>query len=212
MVTSSLECEVGRERREKILQVVKDHALVRGKFTLSSGQESDYYWDGKMATTLPEAAYLIAEEIFELLEDTDIQAVGGLAIGADLMVPAVVIMSLLKGKPIPGFVIRDRRKEHGTKKEIEGQLPKERGAKVALMDDIITTGNSIFPAIEKVENEGCKVAKIVVLLDRHQGGSDKLKRAGYDFTAILHSDASGQVTIDETSAVARHAEERAVPK
>ena len=203
---------MGRERKQKILAAVKGHALLRGKFTLSSGQESTYYWDGKMATTLPEAAYLIAEEILEILKDMDIQAIGGLAIGADLMVPAIAVVSHLKGRPIPAFVIRDRRKEHGTEKLIEGQFPKKIGAKVALVDDIITTGTSISKAIEHVENEGCKVVKVVVLLDRHQGGSDKLKREGYDFTAILHSDASGEVTIDEPSTVAGQVKGGAIPK
>lgn len=202
MITYSLGCELGRERREEVLAVVKEHALLRGKFTLSSGQETRYYWDGKMATTLPKAAYLIGKEIFELLKDSDINAVGGLAIGADLMVPAIAIVSYLEGTPIPAFVIRDRRKEHGTKKLIEGQFPKERGARVAIVDDIITTGTSIFKAIEEVQNEGCKIVKVVVLLDRHQGGSDKLKIEGYDFAAILHSDASGEITIEEPTTVA----------
>jgi orotate phosphoribosyltransferase len=165
-----------------------------------------------MATTLPRAAHLIAQEIFELLKDTDIQAVGGVAIGADLMVAALVLLSDIEGNPMPGFVIRDHRKEHGTKKLIEGHFPKEKGAKVALIDDVITTGNSISKAIEIVEGEGCKVEKVVVLLDRQQGGSERLRKEGRDFVAILRSDASGEITIDESSAVAGHAVQGAIPR
>lgn len=203
MVVRFAEHKVGKARRKDILEVVKDHALLRGDFTLSSGQKSPYYWDGKMAMTWPKAIYLIAEEVLEVLESSDVKAVGGLAIGADLIVSAVAMMSYIKKSPLPAFVIRDKRKEHGTKKLVEGQIPKEKGAKVAIVDDIITTGTSIIQGISEVEDMGYEVTKVVVLLDRHMGGSDELRRRGYDFTALLHSDAAGNVYIeDPCSAVA----------
>jgi len=101
----------------------------------------------------------------------------------------------LEGKPIPGFIVRAETKEHGTQGRIEGYLPK--GGKVAITDDVVTTGGSLLKAIEAAEAEGCQVVKVVALLDRHQGGSDELKLRGYDFTAILSAGPSGEIYINE---------------
>jgi orotate phosphoribosyltransferase len=113
--------------------------------------------------------------------------------GADPMVTAVTVVSHLEGKPIPAFIVRAETKGHGTQKRIEGPLQK--GSRVAILDDVITTGGSVLRAIEAVEAEGCQVVKVVVLLDRHQGGSDEIKRKGYDFQAILSADAAGEVKL-----------------
>jgi len=86
--------------------------------------------------------------------------------------------------------VREETKEHGTKRKIEGHL--KEGSRVALVDDVITTGGSLLRAIEAVEMAKCKVVKVVVLVDRHEGGSDRLKEEGYDFTAILHLYPSGK--------------------
>jgi orotate phosphoribosyltransferase len=113
--------------------------------------------------------------------------------GADPMVAAVAVASHLEGKPMPAFIVRAEVKGHGTQKRIEGPLKK--GSKVAIVDDVVTTGGSVRRAIEAVEAEGCKVVKVVVLLDRHQGGSYEIKKKGYDFQAILSADAAGRVRL-----------------
>ncbi|MDO8532970.1 MAG: orotate phosphoribosyltransferase [Dehalococcoidia bacterium] len=195
---------MGKEqRRERIKTLIEKLAMRYGDFVLSSGQKSKYYFDGKMATTDPEAATLIAEEIFEALRNVDVKAVGGLTIGAALMAPAISLIGRREGRLIPAFVVRDQRKEHGTKKFIEGYLPKGPEAKVAIIDDVITGGGSVLKAIDKVEEEGCEVVKVIVLLDRHQGGSEEVRRRGYDFVAILHADSMGRVTVDEPSTNSR---------
>ena len=104
---------------------------------------------------------------------------------------AVALVSHLEGKPIPAFIVRKEPKKHGTQRYIEGHLPP--ASLVAIVDDVITTGGSIFRAIEAVEEEGCRVGKVVVLLDRNQGGADELRRRGYNFTALLSADAKGNV-------------------
>lgn len=180
------------EQRKRFLELVKERGLLRGDFTLASGAKSSYFFDLKMVTLSPEGAYLTGKLVFELLRESGVDAVGGLTLGADPIVTAVAIASHLEGKPIPALIVRGELKEHGTQKAIEGSLP-TKGSKVAIVEDVITKGGATLKAIEAVEAAGCRVAKVVALVDRHQGGSDELKRRGYDFTAILHADAEGEV-------------------
>ena len=183
---------MAEESERRLLEVFERHALLRGEFTLASGAKSSYYFDGRMITLLPEGAYLVAKKIFQLLAGK-VDAIGGLSLGADPIVAAVAVVSHLEGQPIPAFIVRAEVKKHGTQKKIEGHLP--RGGRVAIVDDVITTGGSVFAAIKAVEAEGCQVVKVIALLDRHQGGSDKLREMGYDFAALLSADPSGEVSI-----------------
>lgn len=178
---------------KKLLEVFKKKAVLKGNFTLSSGLKSSCYFDGRMVTLWPEGAYLIGKKIFDIVTKAGAEAVGGMTLGADPMVTAVAIVSHLEGKPMPVFIVRKEPKKHGTQRLIEGHLPG--GARVAIVDDVITTGGSVLRAIEAVEAEGCKVVKVVVLLDRHQGGADELRRKGYDYTAILSAGAEGEVKL-----------------
>ena len=179
--------------KERLLQVFKERSISYGSFILSTGIKSSYYVDGRMSTLWPEGAYLVGKTIFEVLKDIPLEAVGGLTVGADPIVTAVALVSYLEGKPLPAFIVREELKRHGTQKQIEGNLPEN--SKVAVVDDVVTTGTSIFKAIEAVERRNCKVVKVVALLDRHQGGSEELKRRGYDFVAILNVDAEGSMRI-----------------
>ena len=178
---------------KRLLKLFKEHAILRGDFTLSSGLKSTYYFDGRLVTLWPEGAYLIGKKIYQILKKARVDGVGGMTLGADPIVTAVAVVSHLEDKPIPAFIVRAETKGHGTQKRIEGPLRK--GSRVAIVDDVITTGNSVLRAIEAVEAEGCKVVKVVVLLDRHQGGSDEIRRRGYDFQAILTASASGEVRL-----------------
>ena len=175
---------VDTESTRRILEVAREvGALLQGEFTLTSGKKSDYYFEGKRLTLSPEGAYLTGKVVFDQLADADIDAIGGVAIGGYPMVAAVALVSHLEGKPIPSFIVREETKEHGTRRRIEGHL--KEGSRVAIVDDVITTGGSVSRAIESAEAANCKVVKVIVLVDRHEGGSDKLKKQGYDFTAII---------------------------
>ena len=181
------------EEDERLLEVFKQHGVLHGDFTLSSGLKTSYYFDGRMVTLWPEGAYLIGRKIFHILVAAGAEAVGGMTVGADPIVAAVAVVSHLEGRPIPAFIVRGEVKEHGTQKRIEGPL--KAGSRVAIVDDVITTGGSVLRAIEAVEAEGCRVVKVVVLLDRQQGGADEIRRRGYDFSAILCADSSGEVRL-----------------
>jgi orotate phosphoribosyltransferase len=181
---STLGLGVDTESTRRLLEIAREvGALLYGEFTLTSGKKSDHYFEGKRLTLSPEGAYLVGKVIFDQLTGAGVDAVGGVAIGGYPMVAAVTLVSHLEGKPVPSFIVREETKEHGTRRRIEGHLPE--GSRVAIVDDVITTGGSVSRAIEAAEAAGCKVAKVIVLVDRHEGGSDKLKQQGYDFTAII---------------------------
>lgn len=196
VVSYFLELGVTTERTERILKLAYEtRALLEGDFTLSSGKKSDHYYDGKQLTLHPEGAYLIGEEIFDRLAGIDVDAIGGLVIGAIPVVTAVTLVSYKEGRPIPSFIVREEPKEHGTRKKIEGQFRK--GSKVVIIDDVITGGDSVKKAINAVEAEGCEVVKVIVIVDRKEGGSERLRKEGYNFEAIIDLPPSGKASISE---------------
>lgn len=197
-IVYSLELGMVTERNQRILDLAHETgALLHGKFTLSSGKTSDHYFEGKRLTLNPEGAYLVGEEILDRLADKNIEAVGGLVMGAIPIVTAVALVSQIKGRKLPSFIVREEPKPHGTKKKIEGFF--EKGLKVAIVDDVITTGGSVLKAIEAVEEAGGTVEKVIVIVDRKEGGSDLLRERGYDFDAIIILPPSGEAKVSEYS-------------
>ena len=179
---------------ERLLQLALERgALNYGEYTLSSGQKSRYYFDGRLLSLNPEGAHLIAQALLPILREAGAQAVGGPTLGADPIVAAVALTSHLEGSPIPAFIVRDAAKSHGTGQRVEGPL--EPGSRVAIVDDVCTTGASTFRAIEAAEAAGCSVAKVIAILDRVQGGSDELRRRGYDFVCLLEASPEGEVRV-----------------
>jgi len=186
-VELGLNTESARRIREIASEV---GALLEGEFTLTSGKKSNYYFDGKKLTLSPQGAYWVGKAMFDELAKIGVDAVGGVATGAYPIVTATALVSHLEGKPLFSFMVREVPKEHGTKRKIEGHL--KEGSRVAILEDVITTGGSVSKVIEAVEAVNCKVVKVIALVDRHEGGSDRLKQEGYDFTAILHLRPSGE--------------------
>jgi orotate phosphoribosyltransferase len=179
---------------ERLLQLALERgALKYGDFTLSSGQRSKYYFDGRLLSLDPEGAYLIGKAILPILEEAGAHAIGGPTLGADPIVAAVALTSHLLGGSTPAFIVRKDAKSHGTGQLVEGPLAP--GSRVAIVDDTCTTGASLFHAIEAAEAAGCTVAKVIAILDRHQGGSEELERRGYDFESILGATPEGEVRV-----------------
>ena len=181
---------------ESLIELAKKTGAIKfGEFTLASGVKSNRYFEGKLLTLHPEGACRVGGAICDILEGSGAQAVGGLIIGAIPIATAVAVVSQGRGKPIPAFLVREAPKEHGTKKQIEGLL--EPGMRVAIVDDVVTRGGSVFKAIAAVENIGCKVVKVVAIVDRHEGGSDKLIEDGYDFVPLIHFNTDGTVQAND---------------
>ncbi len=178
----------------RVLELARElGALQFGEFTLSSGLSSSYYFDGRLLTLSPEGADLVARALLPLVRERGADAVGGPTLAADPMVGALAMLSHQDGgPPVPGFIVRKESKEHGTGKLIEGPLTPK--AKVAIVDDTCSTGGSLFHAVGAAEAAGCTVVLVAVVLDRHQGGSERLIADGYRFHALLEADADGNIT------------------
>ncbi len=188
-----------KETAKRILELAEEtSALLYGDFTLTSGKKSTYYFEGKRLTLHPEGAYWVGKAMFDELTKIGVEAVGGVAVGGYPIVAAVALVSYLEGKPIPSFIVREQAKEHGTQRQIEGHF--KEGSRVAIVDDVITTGGSVKKAIQAVEAANGKVVKVIVIVDRHEGGSERLKNEGYDFEAIIDLLPSGEAGISESSA------------
>lgn len=180
------------DRAERILALAQSSgALTFGEFTLSSGQKSSYYFDGRLLSLDPEGLHEIAEALLPIVRDAGALAIGGPTLGADPIVGGVVLLSHQRGQGITGFLVRSQAKQHGTGRQIEGPLKK--GTPVAVVDDTVSTGGNLLKAIEAAEAHGCKVVKVLAILDRHQGGSAELRRRGYDFEALLEATPDGRI-------------------
>ena len=180
----------------RLLQLALDMgALQYGDFTLTSGKKSSYYFDGRRLSLHPEGAYLASQALLPLVRAAGAEAIGGPTLGADPIVAAVSMASHLEsgGTPVPAFIVRKEAKEHGMGNAVEGHLTE--GNKVAVVDDTCTTGGSLFQAIEAAEASGCTVVKVLAILDRREGGSDELRRRGYDFAALLAANSSGEIVV-----------------
>lgn len=162
--------------RERLKDLLRKHSLMFGEFTLASGKKSNYYFDSKKTTLLAEGAYLTAVEILALLDEHAIRAdaIGGLTLGADPIVCPVAALSQLGERPLSAFIVRKETKGHGTERKIEGNL--EPGCDVVIVDDVVTTAGSTLKAIEAAEAAGHKVVAVVCLVDREEGGTEKLSR------------------------------------
>ena len=172
--------------KSRLLELLKDRAVELGKFRLTSGRESNYSLDERVVTLSAEGAYLTAKVILDMLKDVEVDAIGGMTVAADPITGAVTAMSYAEGMPIEGFIVRKEPKEHGMGKQVEG--PIKSGDKVVIVDGTMTTGGSVLKSIEVVEKMGCEVVKVILLVDRLEGGRENVQNKGYDFIAIFTRD------------------------
>lgn len=155
--------------RQHLLDLLCRLAYKEGDFTLSSGQQSSYYINGKQVTLHPEGAVATGRLLLSMLPaDTD--AVAGLTLGADPIVAAVSVISVYAGRSIPALIVRKEAKGHGTQAYIEGATLAP-GAKVVVLEDVVTTGQSAMKAVDRLRSAGYCVERILTLVDRQQGGA-----------------------------------------
>jgi orotate phosphoribosyltransferase len=156
-------------------------------FKLVSGRMSHFYVNCKPTTLSPRGMFLVGHLLYEQLQGSGVTAVGGLTFGADPVAFAAAFASELSKEPIKAFSIRKTQKDHGIVKWVEGDV--QQGERVAIVDDVATTGGSTITAIERARTEGLEVVKAVVLVDRQEGGLENIRKHV--------SDVSGIVTRDE---------------
>jgi orotate phosphoribosyltransferase len=163
--------------------LVHDKALRFGDFTLASGKKARYYLDVKQVTLDSQGAQLVGHGLLELLADDLPDAVGGMSIGADPIVAAVLTVAGFQGLPLKGFMVRKEAKGHGTQKFIEG--PVQSGQRVVIVEDVVTTGGSSLLAIERAEEFGLKVDRVLAIVDRLEGGSEAFAARGLRLESLL---------------------------
>ncbi|WP_427156847.1 orotate phosphoribosyltransferase [Aliinostoc sp. HNIBRCY26] len=168
--------------RQNLLDLFCQLAYQEGDFVLSSGQPSSYYINGKQVTLHPQGALAIGRILLSLLP-SDTQAVAGLTLGADPIVTAVSVVSAYENQPIPALIIRKEAKGHGTKAYIEGPNLAE-GAKVVVLEDVVTTGQSAMKAVDRLRAAGYVVNEVISLVDRQQGGAEFYQSVGLRFEAV----------------------------
>jgi len=167
--------------------IVSQSLLTRPEgYVLASGKPSSYYFDLKLTTlsspfALSLAARLLLDKINALSEPVD--AIGGLTSGADPLTIAVSLLAFREGRTLPAFFVRDEQKAHGTQRDIEGIV--EDGMSVVILDDVMTTGNSVLKAIKPVEKRGARVVHIFVLVDREEGGIAFLREQKYKVDPVF---------------------------
>ena len=139
--------------------------------------------DARPVTHNARGLALIGDIVFEMVKDLDIQAVGGLTLGADPMAHAVALTSYLKGRPINAFSVRKEAKGHGTGGQVVGDV--QPGDKVVILEDVITTGGSTLKAVAAARDFGLQVVKVLVLVDREEGGREAVEKMGLPVQAVF---------------------------
>lgn len=161
-------------REESLARLLAEHSVFhrpRSPFVLSSGKTSPFYFDCRRTTMLPQAMPIIGRLVYERVSGLA-EAVGGLTMGADPIACAVAYYSQKRGSPIVAFSVRKEAKSHGMQRWVEGAvLPK---ARVAIVEDVVTTGDSTLRAIARCREEGYRVERVVALVDREEGGMDRI--------------------------------------
>ena len=175
------------DERQRLQTILLEKSYRKGSFTLTSGKTSDFYIDGKQTTLSAEGGYLCGRLLHDLIRRADepIDAVGGMTLGADPLVTAVSIVSYLQQMPIPAFIVRKEVKGHGTGSSIEGLKNLPAGCRVALIEDVVTTGGTLLTVIDRVETAGFTVGLVVTVVDRQEGGAETLAARGYPLKALF---------------------------
>ena len=171
---------------QRLVELIKELAVVHGRVILSSGIEANYYVDLRRATLHHEAAPLIGKVMLQLLNDAgikDFDSVGGLTMGADPVATAILHQASLQGKKIDAFVVRKAAKEHGMGRQVEG--PEVKGKRVVVVEDTSTTGGSPLTAAKALQQAGAIVVAVATVVDRDTGAKQVIEEAGYKYLSAV---------------------------
>ena len=179
-------------QHSRLVELIKELAVVHGRVTLSSGLEADYYVDLRRATLHHEAAPLIGQVMLDMLDAagiTDFEAAGGLTMGADPVGTAIMHQAAARGRKIDAFVVRKQAKEHGMGRQVEG--PDVKGRKVVVVEDTSTTGGSPLTAAKALEAAGAIIVAVATVVDRDTGAQKIIEDAGYRYLSAVSLDDLG---------------------
>ena len=186
------------ELKYHLLNLLRKNAYRKGEFKLSSGKTSENYVNCKPVTLGGEGLTLVGSLLLEQVEQ-DSQAVAGLTLGADPLVCATAMTSWLdfeRRTKLAALIVRKEAKGHGTQSWIEGPLPIA-GAKVSVLEDVVTTGGSAIKAVEKLRNVGFRVDRVVSIIDRQEGGETAISTNGLELHSLFTLDQIISGVIDD---------------
>lgn len=172
--------------KPRLVELVKELAVIHGRVTLSSGLEADYYVDLRRATLHHEAGPLIGQVMLDMLDAAgivDFDAVGGLTMGADPVATAIMHQAAARGRAIDAFVVRKAAKAHGMGRQVEG--PDVRGRRVVVVEDTSTTGGSPLTAAEALKNAGAIIVAVATVVDRDTGAQQVIEAQGFPYFSAI---------------------------
>jgi len=174
--------------RTRLFEIIRKKSFSEGdEIRLASGPTSRFYFNMKPTMMDPEGAALIARLILDFLKDEPVDYIGGLEMGAVPIVSSVVPAGYIDDCSVPGFFVRKKAKEHGTRLRIEGLAAWEslEGKDVLIVDDVTTTGSSVSDAVKTVRAAGGQVASVLTLVDRGEGAAEALAAEGLQLKALF---------------------------
>ena len=174
-----------KELKTRLARVLMEKSYLEGDFTLTSGKKSDYYFDCRQSSLNPEGAFLIGAIFYNLLKDLNADAVAGMTMGADPLVTATSLAAYANPQNLPALIVRKQAKGHGTGRAIEGLGNVEKGARVVVLEDVVSTGGSVLQACDKIREAGLEVMAVLCILNREEGGAEAIQNAGYPMRSIF---------------------------
>ncbi|MER3448605.1 MAG: orotate phosphoribosyltransferase [Chloroflexota bacterium] len=177
--------------RERLKLMLLERAVSFREVVLSSGRKSHYYIDARMVSLSGDGLALTAELLWDKVRDLEFEAVGGPTIGADPLVAGLCLLAYQRGRNLAGFLVRREPKAHGTGRQVEGPLTP--GMRAVIVEDTVTTGETLLSAIAAAEAAGAKVIKVLAVVDQ-EGGGGRLRQAGYDFEPLFTAEELGLIT------------------
>src|SRR5579885_3000005 len=176
--------------RARLHDIIRRRSFGRGEVTLASGRKSDFYFNLKPTMLDPEGAALLAQLTLDALASEELDYIGGLEMGAVPIAAAASAVSALTDSPVHAFFVRKQPKEHGAKLLIEGLMKGEslEGKRVAVLEDVTTTGGSAMKAVDAVKDAGAEVALVFTMVDRQEGATETFAQAGIKFVSLFTAD------------------------
>jgi orotate phosphoribosyltransferase len=172
------------DARQQLIDYIAAEAVFHGDFTLTSGKKATYYVDLRKVSLDHRVAPLIGQVMIDLIAPIpDVDAVGGMTMGADPIAAAVLHQGAARGLTYDAFVVRKEPKDHGRGKQVEG--PDLAGKRVIVLEDTSTTGGSPLKAIEALQKVGAEIAGVAVVVDRDTGAREVIESAGFPYFAAI---------------------------
>jgi orotate phosphoribosyltransferase len=178
------------DRRAKLSDLIRRESFGRGRITLASGRVSDFYFNLKPTMLHPAGAAWLSEMVLDVIQDLDVEYLGGLEMGAVPIAGAIAAASYNRDTPIATFFVRKKPKDHGDRLNVEGLRDQSvlKGKNIVIIDDVTTTGGSAMQAVRTIREAGGNIVLVLTIVDRQEGASETFRAEGLPFRALFTAD------------------------